>query len=161
MLLVDIQVLVKRKVGSTWDLPIVQLRLANMHFYQKNFMFSLNFQLTISFLFIIKKCEWKQICFCRYTTHWWKEKKKNSCSRYYSWRANTVKAKITFYTNLKSTVGPCTELSDSLKKAQLEKSLRKKISDMQLQAKLREKSENFTIVTKRIHKCSMRWRSLK
>ena len=65
---------------------------------------------------------------------------------------NTVKAKIASYTKLKSTVGPCTKLSDSLKKTQLEKSLRKKTSDMQLQAKLREKSENLTIVTKRTHK---------
>ena len=57
---------------------------------------------------------------------------------------NTVNAKIVSYTKVKSTVGLSTELSDSLKKLetrihQLEKSLRKKISDIKLQPKLREK----------------------
>ena len=48
-----------------------------MHFCLKHFTFSFNFQLTISFLFIIWKLWMKtNLFFCiRYTTHQWKEKK--------------------------------------------------------------------------------------
>ena len=69
---------------------------------------------------------------------------------------NKVNGKIVSYTRLKSTVGLSTKLSDSLKKLQtrknqLEKSLRKKISDMQSQAKLREKKAKILQQLQREH----------
>ena len=69
---------------------------------------------------------------------------------------NTLNAKMVSYTKVKSTVGLSTELSDSLKtletrKHQLEKSLRKKISDIKLQPKLREKKAKMLLQLKREH----------
>ena len=96
VLLIDIQVFVKKRVGSTLTCQLsVRFWSKNMGFYRKNFTFSFNFQLTISFLFIIQKLRMKtNLFFCiSYTIHWWKENKKNSCSRYYSWRAGHSKRK--------------------------------------------------------------------
>ena len=69
---------------------------------------------------------------------------------------NTVNAEIVSYAKLKSTVGLSTELSDSLKKLgtrknQLEISLKKKISVMQSQTKLREKKAEILQQLQREH----------
>ena len=69
---------------------------------------------------------------------------------------NTQNTKIVSFTKLKSIVGLSTALSDSLKKLetrknQLEKSLRKKISNMQSQAKLREKKAKILQQLQREH----------
>ena len=69
---------------------------------------------------------------------------------------NTVNAEIVSYAKLKSTVGLSSELSDSLKKLgtrknQLEISLKKKISVMQSQTKLREKKAEILQQLQREH----------
>ena len=130
-----------------------------MHFCLKHFTFSFNFQLTISFLFIIWKLWMKtNLFFCiRYTTHQWKEKKRKTHAQdVIPEELNTVNAKNVSYTKLKSTVGFSTELSDSLKKLQtqknqLEKGFREKISDMQSQGKLREKKAKILQQLQREH----------
>ena len=143
VLLIDIQVFVKKRVGST---PTCQLSVRfwskNMHFYRKNFTFSFNFQLTVSFLFIIQKLWMKtNLFFCiSYTIHRWKENKKNSCSRYYSWRVGHSKHKNCILHKIEVYCWPQDRVVWFLEKTgKSEKSFRKKISNVQSQAKLREK----------------------
>ena len=109
-------------------------------------MVSFNFQLTISFLFIIRKLWLKTDLFFVLDKQptVGSKKRKTHAQDIIREELNTVNAKIVSYTKLMSTVGLSTKLSDSLeilktRKNQLEKSLRKKISGMQSQAKLREK----------------------
>ena len=129
-----------------------------MHFYLKHFTFSFNFQLTISFLFIIWKLWMKANLFFALDTQPidGRKKKKNSCSRCYSWRAKHSKCKkrvlhktevycwfqywvVWFLKKLQT------------QKNQLEKGFREKISDMQSQGKLREKKAKILQQLQREH----------
>ena len=124
VLLTDIQVFVKKRVGST---PTCQLSVRfwskNMRFYRKNFTFSFNFQLTIFFYSSSKNYKWKQICFFVLVTQSidGRKTRKIHAQDIIREELDTVNAKIVSCTKLKSTVGLSTELSDSLKKLESRK----------------------------------------
>ena len=129
-----------------------------MHFYRKKFTFSLKFQLTISFLFIIRKLWMKTNLFFVLDAQPidGRKKRKTHAQDITHEGLNTVNTKIVSYTKLKYTVGLSTELPDSLKKLEtwknhLEKNFRKKISDMRSQAKLSKKKAKLLQQLQREH----------
>ena len=101
VLLIDIQVFVKRKVGGILICQLsIRLVVQEYAFLSKKYVF-------LKFLI--------DIFFSIYHPKIMNENKSVFCVRYRT-PINGMKTKIVSYTKLKSTVGLTTELSDSLKK---------------------------------------------